>query len=212
MLKRTEIPARDTIHRALTIGETKLFLKHARESWYYDLYRFLLYSGVRCGEAGALCSGDIKVDHIEIRRTVTRSRGGLKISNKANTAAGHRDLPYTSGLRAVVDHQHRINRLFFGKSAGKEDEPDRIFKTRYGGILCSDYADKDIKKICSKAGITPFTVHAFRDTFAIRAIESGMNPKTLQELLGHSSYELTMSLYVHVMPSTKQAEMSRIRF
>lgn len=37
-LKRTEQPARDTIHRALTREETRAFLSHAEDSWYYPLY------------------------------------------------------------------------------------------------------------------------------------------------------------------------------
>lgn len=41
-------------------------------------------------------------------------------------------------------------------------------------------------------------MHALRHTYATRAIESGMQPKTLQRLLGHSSLKTTMDTYVHV--------------
>ena len=58
----------------------------------------------------------------------------------------------------------------------------------------------------------PFSVHAFRDTFATRCIEQGMQPNTLKDLLGHSSLKMTMDLYAHVMPNTKHEELSKIRF
>jgi integrase len=53
-------------------------------------------------------------------------------------------------------------------------------------------------------------MHALRATFATRAIEGGMNPKTLQEILGHSNYNITMSLYGHCLTDTKREAMNNV--
>ena len=55
----------------------------------------------------------------------------------------------------------------------------------------------------------PITPHTLRHTFATRCIERGMNPKTLQIILGHSTIQLTMNLYCHVTDDMLISEMSK---
>ena len=43
-----------------------------------------------------------------------------------------------------------------------------------------------------------------------RCIENGMNPRTVQELLGHSNFNITMSLYGHVLDDTMSDAMSQL--
>ena len=52
--------------------------------------------------------------------------------------------------------------------------------------------------------------HCLRATFATRAIDAGMSPQTLKEILGHSSYNMTMDLYYHNANSVRKQEMEKI--
>ncbi len=201
-LKRREEKSGNTIHRALSIKETDIFFRNAADSRYLNLFKALILTGIRCGEAGALRKRDLTDGILRIRRTVIKTAEGLKISERPKTASGNRDIPITGTIRKV---------LFDQIKKAEEYHSDTLFFTRYGGLICSEYINMEIRKICKAAGLKPFTAHAFRDTFATRAIESGMNVKTLQEILGHSSYGITMSLYVHVMPETKAKEMALIK-
>ena len=209
-LKRTEKEARDTSHRALTREETRRFFQAASGSWYYNVFLFLLCSGCRCGEAAALTLSDISEDKIFIRRTVTKTDSGLYVvGDTAKTKHGERVIPLTEDLKRAVNSQKEINRLINGEKVISFTE--RLFSSPSGGLLNDSRLNEEIRKITDAEGLTRFTAHAFRDTFATRAIESGMNPKTLQEILGHANIGITMNLYAHVMEETKVQEMNAIK-
>lgn len=59
-------------------------------------------------------------------------------------------------------------------------------------------------------GLRYFSTHAFRHTFAARAIENGMQPKTLQKILGHGTLAMTMDLYCHTTDDTLFSKMAKM--
>lgn len=209
-LKRTEEKARDTHHRALSINEQKAFFEceRCKNSYYYNVFRFAINTGMRIGEIGALKYSDIRNDIIHIERTITRiETGAYIVGENAKTASGRRSIPMNTQIKDIIADQKRINQLLDG---GILSMNNLIFKAAERGLLMATPIDREIKRICKVAGIEPFTMHAFRATFATRAIESGMNPKTLQEILGHSNFNITMSLYGHCLTDTKKQEMDSI--
>ncbi|WP_051201093.1 tyrosine-type recombinase/integrase [Butyrivibrio sp. XPD2002] len=209
-LKRTTPEARDTFHRALTIEETERFFKMAENSAYYDIYRFAINTGMRVGEIGALFESDIYDGVIHVRRTLTKAEtGNMTIGETTKTIKGSRNIPLNDAIKEILEHQRHINRLLRGDKVISIHQP--IFTAPEGGLIVSSPTNREMLRICKKAEIEPFTMHAFRATFATRCIESGIAPKTLQELLGHTSIKMSMDLYGHVMDSTKQAAMSHLK-
>lgn len=211
MLKDSKRPPRETIHRALTFEETEAFFETAQScgSWYLPLYWFLLNTGCRFGEAGALMPKDISDGMISIRRTLTKTMDGrLVVGSETKTGRSTRVIPAREGAMEAVQEQQRKNSLAFG---GLEDPEAPIFRAVRGGLLGARSVAKDIDRICSAAGIEHFSAHAFRDTFATRAVESGMQARTLQEILGHADIGITMNLYAHVMEDTKCKQMAAVK-
>ena len=209
-LRETEERARDTCHRALSFEEQRDFFscERCKSSYYYNVFRFAICTGMRAGEIGALRYNDIRDNTIHVERTITRTAsGGHLVGTDAKTAAGRRIIPVTEQIEEILADQRELNYLISG---GVTCINDYIFKAVEGGLLLATPVDREIRRICKVARIQPFTMHAFRSTFATRAIESGMNPKTLQEILGHSDFSITMSLYGHCLPSTKRKEMSNL--
>lgn len=207
-LKRREERARDTTHRALTKEETAVFFKAAAKSFYYDVFRFAVNTGMRAGEIGALYQSDIRDGMIHVERTVTKTEtGGYEIGDSAKTEQGRRSIPLNDTIREILEHQKEINRLLDGNVVAMNE---RLFKAPERGLLMVAPADREIARICKRTGIEKFTMHAFRATFATRLIEAGVNPRTVQELLGHADFNLTMNLYGHVVDDTKKEAMQQI--
>ncbi len=62
-----------------------------------------------------------------------------------------------------------------------------------------------------KAEITgKFSIHSLRHTFATRGLESGIELRVMQELLGHANIGITASIYVHVLPDTKRDSVMKL--
>ena len=70
----------------------------------------------------------------------------------------------------------------------------------------------DINKIVKKSGATNnhITPHVLRHTFATRALECGMDVKTLSEILGHKNPAVTLSRYAHSLIEHKTEMMNRL--
>lgn len=209
-IKRTEKRARDTIHRALTIPEQKTFFENAKNSFYYDVFRMATLTGMRMGEIGALYTSDIYDNAIHVSRTITKTEtGGYVIGEDTKTWHGKRIIPLNKDIIEVIEHQKAINRMLDGDKIVPIQET--IFKAPQRGLLMATPADREINRICKRAGIEKFTAHALRATFATRCIEQGIEPRTLQELLGHADFGLTMNLYGHVTDTTLENAMNRVR-
>ena len=60
------------------------------------------------------------------------------------------------------------------------------------------------------AGVDHANFHALRHTFATRAVESGINIKTLSDILGHATVQITMDLYCHTSIDLMRESMDKM--
>lgn len=211
-LKETGAKASETYHRALTEQEQKDFMQEMAGDYYYEFVSLLLCTGMRIGEAAALTWGDIdyRQNVIHVTKTVTFNEDGTIAIGSPKSEAGKRDIPLNTAIKGVLGAQRNklTNILPMNDS--------RIFASIYGGIVNNHAVNNAISAALDrleKQGktIEHFTAHALRDTFATRYIEQGGSPQTLKTILGHSSLAMTMDLYSHVLPNTKQKEMDNLK-
>lgn len=201
--------------RALTIKETALFIEYAKNSRYYNLFVVALETGMRIGEIGGLFWSDVdfKKRAIFINRTmcyVQGKNGYYFETHVPKTASGKRLIPMTNKCAEALMHQK------LSQSSFKNTEfPDLVFSTKRNHPLQETSIIVAIRTVLANMAkdgiyILEFTPHTFRHTFATRAIENGINPKTLQKILGHATLQITMDLYCHVTKDTLFSEMKKM--
>lgn len=207
--------ASDTYHRALTEEEQKLFMQEAKTEWHYELIALLLCTGLRIGEATALTWQDVdyKNNVLHITKTVSRTEEGKYTIGMPKSKAGIRDIPLNEGIKNILNSQKEKQRKMYGNIIGMSQP---IFEKIYGGTVYNASVNRAITDTLSRleakgTHIEHFSAHALRDTFATRYIEQGGSPQVLKTILGHSSLAMTMDLYSHVMPNTKQQEMNNVK-
>lgn len=123
-----------------------------------------------------------------------------------------RDIPLNDTIKDILRKQREKMAIFNGNII---DLAQTIFKGSYGAYVSNVNVNYEIRSVLKRLEkkeikIERFTCHAFRDTFATRYIEEGGSAQVLKTILGHSSLAMTMDLYSHVMPDTKQQEMELI--
>ncbi|MGN0630452.1 MAG: tyrosine-type recombinase/integrase [Ruminococcus sp.] len=164
-----------------------------------------LYTGVRIGELCGLKWSDLdfKTKTIRIERTVQRIRtneGERKsklIVSAPKSLTSVRTIPLPAFLvKLLKAFQPSDLDVFLITSGSKLPDP-RTTQYRFKSLL-------------SGAGLRQINFHALRHMFATNCIEIGFDVKTLSEILGHSSVEITLNRYVHSSMERKKQCMEML--
>jgi len=165
------------------------------------------YTGIRLGELCGLRWGDIDMEMgtMAISRTVTRTKNFEPEQDKTKLLIGTPKSQNSMRKIPVPD--------FLLKLAG--EEPDRLCEKNF--ILTAAETPLDprsyqklYKKVLDCAGVKSRKFHAIRHTFATRALELGIDIKTLSEIMGHSNVSITMNIYAHSLMEQKRIAIERL--
>lgn len=218
----SEVIVNDSVTReAISRDEERKFLKFVEEDRhfcrYYDGIYILFKTGLRISEFCGLTVDDIDFEehslHVE-RQLQKRSKTGYYIED-TKTSAGDRVLPMSKDVedcfRNIIERRD---------PPGKEPEVDGVSGFLYfdkdGSIMYSLHWEHYFKHIVDKYNgiykvpMPKVTPHVCRHTYCSNMAKSGMNPKTLQYLMGHADISVTLNTYTHVKFEDARAEVEKL--
>lgn len=200
----------------LTRDEQAALVRASYGHRYGVFVRLVLMTGLRMGELLGLKWEDIdfRKSMLHIRRTLNRVQiPGLPQHHKGprtqlilqepKTANSIRSIPLVPGLLQDLIRWQGVQQSDRAIAGDLYMASDMIVTNPNGGYIEARTFSDYYAQMLNMAGLRHFTFHALRHTFASRAMEQGMDDKTLSTLLGHYSVAFTMDTYAHVLDNHK---------
>ena len=213
----------DSVMReAVSKDQMRKFLEFVKAdkhfSKYYDGIYILFHTGLRISEFVGLTVSDLDMEKktIRVNHQLQRRSDGTKYIESTKTKSGTRTLPmeddvYECFKRILANRKPpKVEPVIDGYSGflffDKEERPMvAMHWEKYFQHIVTKY-NKIYKQELPK--ITP---HVCRHTYCTNKAKSGMNPKTLQYLMGHSEISVTMDTYTHLGLQDAWEELERLQ-
>ncbi len=161
-----------------------------------------LYTGLRIGELLALTWNDIDFEKsilIVSKTCYDSSEEGTRIRyiNIPKTKNSIREIPLPTKILEILKEMKKKSKCEFVISEGEKFFYMRSYQRTFELLL-------------KKLKIPYKGFHSLRHTFATRALECGMDVKTLSEILGHKNPTITLNRYVHSLWEHKKEMMNKL--
>lgn len=189
---------------ALSDGILSQFCAEAVKQPLWPAYALMLYAGLRRGEVIALrwCDIDLPGGVLHVRQNAVSIDGRLQLG-APKSAAGLRDVPLLDPLPEIL----RARRVAALRAGCAGAECPVIVSSASGGMVTPSGLQSGLRRMQRAVpALEGVTLHALRHTYATRLQEQGLNIKSLQYVLGHSSSRLTLDTYCTARYNSVEAD------
>lgn len=191
--------------------ELNYLLKTAESynKWMYFFIKFTSFTGMRRGEVLGLSWADVELHNkiIRVQQTLVQKSGeGSIIKETPKTNSSRRSITIENNIIDMLKTIRKIQnerQLLLGKKYNTNH--NLVFCKQNGERYYPSTVDRKFKKVLKKTKLNPkLNIHSLRHTHATLLLKAGVNPKIVQERLGHSSIRETLDTYSHVIPTMQK--------
>ncbi|SPF43623.1 putative Phage integrase [Candidatus Sulfotelmatobacter kueseliae] len=200
---------------ALTAAEVQQFLKAAQEICpdYHPLLLMAVRAGLRRGELVAVQWGDVQLggEDSNSERFILVQHNYVRREHTTTKSKKSRRVDLSRELRRVLV-ELRDKRLLEAYLKGKNDISDELVcRSPEGKILDPDNLyHRVFLPVLAKAGIRRIRLHDLRHTFGSLLIQNGASIVYVKEQMGHSSIQVTVDIYGHLIPGANVCFVDRL--
>lgn len=209
-LPRVEKP----IIHTLDDVSTKKFLKAIQGHRFENLFLVTLFTGLREGEVLGLkwdCV-DFTNGSLLVGRQLQRKRDGSSQYYLISPKSGKFRKVVLAPFVLDILHRQRAKQEIWKRIAGKSwMDTGLVFTDELGDNLTPETVYKNFKKIAIEIGCESLHFHSLRHSYAVAALQSGDDIKTVQENLGHYTAAFTLDVYGHVTDKMRQDSADRMQ-
>jgi integrase len=188
------------------VKDVKKFLAEtAGKSRYSIVFLLAVYTGMRQGELLGLRWSDIDFERATIHIQQTLSHDGKELNPHAKTKTSIRSVAISpETITALKKHRNLIKqeKIFLG--SGYKDH-DLVLCTSLGTQVIPRHINKVWDHFLKKIDVHKIKFHDLRHTHASLLLKQGIHPKIVSERLGHSSIQMTLDTYTHLLPNMQEA-------
>ena len=217
----------DSVTReAITRKQERQFLDFVKNDKHFEKYYNGIYilfkTGLRISEFVGLTIDDIEFDkdRIKVDHQLQRKRNMEYIIEDTKTPSGIRYVPMMDGVkecfRRIIENRKKPKIEPSVADANGKLYCGFLFLDKNNMPMVALHWEKYFQHIREKYNsiykvqMPKVTPHVCRHTFCSNMAKSGMNPKTLQYIMGHSDIGVTLNTYTHVGFEDAQAEMKKV--
>jgi integrase len=197
-------PRREEI-QPLDSEQVRALFETARGDRLEALYVVAVTTGMRRGELQGLKWEDLDLEAgtLQVRRTLSEPKGGW-IFEAPKSGKGRSIRLTRRAMSALREHRKRQLEERMGK-AGLWSDHGLVFPSAIGTPISGGNLNRSFKVLLKRADLPAVRFHDLRHTCATLLLRQGVNPKFVQELLGHADISLTLNVYSHVLPDMGDA-------
>lgn len=189
------------------------FIAAVRSHPYEAVFLVTLFTGMRQGEVLGLSWDcvDFAAGTVHINKQLQKSRTGDRGYYLASTKSGKgRKLTPAPTVMKLLRHQQAMQAEWRLKAGAAWEDSGLVFTNGLGGHLMPHTVYQNYKKVVAAIGRPDARFHDLRHSYAVAAIKSGDDIKTVQGNMGHATAAFTLDVYGHVTDQMKQASAARM--